>query len=68
MLNVISHQEIQIKTAMRFHYTSVRIVKFKKPIMLKAGKYMEEPNSHIQLGGIKSGKATWKQFGSFSKS
>ena len=38
MLGIISHQEIQLKTTMRYHFIPVRIAMIQRPLLINAGK------------------------------
>ena len=63
VLNINSHQLMQIKTTLRYHYTPIRMAKQKQKQMLV--RTQSNWNSHILLMKMQMVQPLWKVFQQF---
>lgn len=59
--------EMQIKTTVRYHFTSTRMAFFKKTRKIISARMQRNWNCHIAVGNV-NGRSTADKFGSSSKS
>ena len=55
MFNILNHQEMKIKTTLRFYLIPVRMAKIKTQVASDAGEDVEKK----ELSSIAGGTATW---------
>ena len=68
MFNIFSHQEIQIKMTLRFHFTAVRLAKIKTQLTADAGKdVMKKENTSISAETASCQNHFGDQSGNFSE-
>ena len=51
MLNITNHQDMQIKTTMSYHLTSVRMAIIKRQQIIKTGENVEKKEPLSTTGG-----------------
>lgn len=66
MINIISYIEMQIKTAMKYHNSSIRIIKIKNIDNTSIGKDKRQLELlNTVYGNVKWHNHFWRQFNSF---